>query len=446
MSIALIAHDELFFGEVGTRLTDAGATGVYCVTAAELLRGSKSIAGAELVFLIQATQDKLKTGELVGQTRLMMGQGQRLVLCIPRMRDPNFFRALGADDIINPAKPDAQRIAERILGHIILERRIAPYGLDKLLGATPLMRELYRKIEKIAKRKGSALILGETGTGKELIANALHKLSERRGNLIKINCPEMPSDMLSSELFGYEKGSFTGAVSNRVGMIQAAHGGTVFIDEIGELKEEVQIKLLDTVQWGRVRPLGRNETVDVDVRFVFATHKDLPQLIREGRFREDLFERINVHVLESPPLRDRMADIPLLVEHFISRLNMDGTSPALETGAVDELFRHQWPTNVRQLENVIIKAAAKAEADDIITDVMLLESITKSAQRRGNFIEVDPRAETWPQLRDRTEAAYFKALDDIAKSEEEGVNFSGMERSQYHKLRSKHGLGRGKRF
>jgi DNA-binding NtrC family response regulator len=444
MPIALIAHDEPLLGEVGDRLVSAGANDVYCVTDNELLRGSKSIEGADLILLIQTAHDKLRAGESVDQIRRMMGRGQRLVLCMPRTREFDFFRRRGADDIINPVVPDASRIAERILGHLILAKRIEPYGLEKMLGATPSMRELYRRIKKIAKRDESVLILGETGTGKELVADALHSLSGRRGKLIKITCSEFSADMIGSELFGHRKGSFTGADRERPGMIKGAEGGTVFIDEIGELEKSVQVKLLDAVQWARVRPVGSDDTESVDVRFVFATNADLQKLISGGSFRRDFFERINVHMLRPPPLRERMADIPLLVKHFVSKLK--GSSLRLKDGAVDVLFRHEWPNNVRELENVVKRASVDAEADGAISDLMLLESITKQEVRRGNYIEFDPRTETWPKLRDRTEAEYFRALDDIEGTSEDRITLSGMERSQYFEIRKKHGLGRGKHF
>jgi DNA-binding NtrC family response regulator len=207
------------------------------------------------------------------------------------------------------------------------------------------------------------------------------------------------------------------------------------------LERSVQVKLLDAVQWGRVRPVGSDDTQPTNARFVFATNADLQRLIRDGNFRKDLFERINVYVLRTPHLRERMADIPLLVEHFLSELNAEGRSLRLKDGAVDVLFRHEWPNNVRELKNVIERASAEAGDDEVISDLMLLDSITKPEERRENYIEFDPLTETWPQVNEKAEAAYFRALYDCAQRTKERVKLSGMGESRYHEIRKKHGLG-----
>jgi transcriptional regulator with GAF, ATPase, and Fis domain len=215
------------------------------------------------------------------------------------------------------------------------------------------------KVNRVAKTDATVLITGETGTGKELIARALHSASHRHDKpLIKVNCAALPSGLIESELFGHEKGAFSGAVSRRVGRFELAHGGTIFLDEIGEVPIEVQVKLLRVLQEREFERVGATTSIKVDVRVIAATNRDLPLSIREGKFREDLYYRLNVFPISLPALRDRMGDVPLLVQHlvprFASRIGVRIESVGKPT--MERLSRYSWPGNIRELENVLERA------------------------------------------------------------------------------------------
>jgi two-component system response regulator HydG len=247
-----------------------------------------------------------------------------------------------------------------VLQNRALQQRLAEMeGRGQLLGNSPGMRRLMELIAQVAPSVATVLIQGESGTGKELVANAMHSGSPRRDKpLIKVNCAALPETLLESELFGYERGAFTGAVARKAGRFELAHGGTLFLDEIGELGAPMQAKLLRVLQDGEFERVGGTQTLRVDVRVVTATNANLAELVRERRFREDLYYRLNVITLEIPPLRDRREDIPLLAHHFLRRFaekNGKQLSGFTEE-ALDLLQSHRWPGNVRELENVIERA------------------------------------------------------------------------------------------
>jgi nitrogen regulation protein NR(I) len=229
-------------------------------------------------------------------------------------------------------------------------------GRYRLIGQSGPMNEVYQVIERVADTPSTVLITGESGTGKELIARALHENSSRASKpFIRVNCAAIPRDLIESELFGYEKGAFTGAVSSKPGRFELAHDGTLFLDEIGEIPVNMQVKLLRAIQEQEFERVGGIKTISVDVRLVAATNRDLQEEIRQGRFREDLYYRLNVVQVRLPPLRERTSDIPLLVEHFIRHFRgklkkeIRGTTDA----ALERLLAHPWPGNIRELENVI---------------------------------------------------------------------------------------------
>jgi two-component system, NtrC family, response regulator HydG len=237
-----------------------------------------------------------------------------------------------------------------------------------MIGASPVMLELYAKIHKVAPTGATVLINGETGTGKELVAKALHYESPRRNApLISVNCAAIPDTLIEAELFGHEKGAFTGASSQRDGLVAAADGGTLFLDEIGELPLEAQARLLRVLQEGEVRPLGSVESHKVDVRLVAATHRDLGKLAREGLFREDLYFRINVVQLKLPPLRERGKDILALTEIFMQRYCKQVGKPPLKLTpeAVQAVTTYHWPGNIRELENAIQRAVILCDGDEL---------------------------------------------------------------------------------
>jgi len=233
------------------------------------------------------------------------------------------------------------------------------YSFHNLVGKSPAMREIYSKIEQIADTRATVLITGESGTGKELVARALHYNSARKdGPFIAINCASIPDTLIESELFGHEKGSFTGALARRVGKVELAHRGTLFLDEVGDLGPPTQAKVLRFLQEREFVRVGGSETIKVDVRIVAATNKVLEDLIRREAFREDLYYRINVISLHLSPLRDRREDIPYLAKHFLNkRLEAEKREPLeISKEAMEILTRYHWPGNVRELENVLEQA------------------------------------------------------------------------------------------
>jgi two-component system response regulator PilR (NtrC family) len=229
-----------------------------------------------------------------------------------------------------------------------------------LLGKSPQVAALKKMIERVAPSKTNVLIIGESGTGKELVARALHELSAvKAGPFVAVNCGAIPETLIESELFGHKKGSFTGAVSDKEGLFQVADGGTLFLDEIGELPLTMQVKLLRALQDRAIRRVGGNENIKIDVRIVAATNRNLEEAVKKGTFREDLYYRLNVILLETPPLRTRAGDVAELALHFLKRFNekhksqVEGFSPE----ALEVLLAHRWPGNIRELENVIERVA-----------------------------------------------------------------------------------------
>ncbi|OAJ69974.1 Fis family transcriptional regulator [Methylobacillus sp. MM3] len=237
----------------------------------------------------------------------------------------------------------------------------AERGVNNMVGNTPAMHKVYDAIRQVAPEKATVLIVGETGTGKELAAHAIHRLSPRSESLfVAVNCAAIPAEMMESELFGHERGAFTGAVKERIGKFELADGGTLFLDEITEMPLALQAKLLRALQEGVIERLGGHRPISVDIRIVAATNRDPQQAVRDGLLREDLYYRLNVFRLDLPPLRARIDDIPLLVQHFTLRRGMEITSAALA-----RLAAYHWPGNVRELENVLERAAIVCGGDTI---------------------------------------------------------------------------------
>src|SRR5437763_552731 len=246
-------------------------------------------------------------------------------------------------------------------------------GLDNIIGQSPKMRAIFDLIQTVAPQSSRILITGESGTGKELVARAIHENSARsQAPFITINCGAFPETLLESELFGYMKGSFTGANENRKGLFQAAHGGTLFMDEIGTMSLTMQVKLYRGLQEGKARPIGRTEETDVDVRIIAATNKDFEKEIAEGRFREDLYYRLSVIPVQLPPLRERREDIPLLARHLLERCRKSMEKPigGISPEAMRKLESYDWPGNVRELENTMERAIALESGNEISLRVL----------------------------------------------------------------------------
>ncbi|MEZ4755111.1 MAG: sigma-54 dependent transcriptional regulator, partial [Bdellovibrionota bacterium] len=236
-----------------------------------------------------------------------------------------------------------------------------------IVSECPRMNKVFAVIEKVAKTNSTVLILGESGTGKELIARALHNHSGRRGKLVPVNCGAIPEDILESELFGHEKGAFTGAVANKIGRFQHADGGTIFLDEIAEMSPKLQVKLLRVLQERKVEPVGSTRSIPVDVRIVAATNKDLREEVKAGRFREDLYYRLQVVPVALPALRTRGADVSLLASYFLMRVCEDHSFEPMSFSpeALAKLIAYSWPGNVRELENLIERLAILSDGSEI---------------------------------------------------------------------------------
>src|SRR5690606_15087222 len=254
------------------------------------------------------------------------------------------------------------RSLEREVRHLRREAG-AGGGGDRLVGRSPAVLEVFKTIGRVAPRDVAVLITGESGTGKERVARAIHQASPRAGGaFVAVNAAAIPRDLLESELFGHEKGAFTGAIEARPGRFREASGGTLFLDEIGDMPLELQAKLLRVLQSGEVTSVGGKRAEKVDVRIVAATHRDLDAMVREGRFREDLLYRLRVVPIAIPPLRERPEDIPVLAEHFVARYAAElGTEARwLSEDTIDHLCSYDWPGNVRELENAIKRALVLA--------------------------------------------------------------------------------------
>src|SRR5271168_4248704 len=311
----------------------------------ELLRYSKEVSPASIFILITGvpTVDSAIAAVNFGADRYVI-KGDRL---------------------LDELRPAVQQVAENLAlkkeaGYLRREiRRLT--GLDHMIGTSPKMRTIFELIGNIAPQPSRVLITGESGTGKELVARAIHENSARSKNpFITINCGAFPETLLESELFGYVKGAFTGANENRHGLFHAANGGTLFMDEIGNMSVTMQVKLYRVLQEGKVRAIGSTEESDVDVRIIAATNKDLAKEIAEGRFREDLYYRLSVIPVHIPPLRERRDDIPLLAREFLVRFakTMHKKIDGIEPEAMRRLEVYDWPGNVRELENTIERAVA----------------------------------------------------------------------------------------
>ncbi|HET9957162.1 MAG TPA: sigma-54 dependent transcriptional regulator [Polyangiaceae bacterium] len=287
------------------------------------------------------------------------------------------MKAGAYDYVQKPFKPDeivlALRKAEerevlRRENRALRDEIRKEHRFEDILAKSARMQEIFRTITKIADYKTTVLVTGESGVGKELVARAVHRRSSRRGApFVAVNCGAIPENLLESELFGHKKGAFTDAVQDRRGLFEEAHTGTLFLDEIGELPLALQVKLLRVLEDERIRRVGDSRDVQVDVRIVAATHRDLTAETKAGRFREDLFYRLNVLHIHCPALRERREDIPLLIDHFLSRNNarLGTTIRGLDTEARRLLYEYAWPGNVRELENTIERAMVLAEGEQI---------------------------------------------------------------------------------
>ncbi|WP_334648610.1 two-component system response regulator GlrR [Klebsiella pneumoniae] len=298
---------------------------------------------------------------------------------------------------------------------------------------SPLMLRLLEQAGMVAQSDVSVLINGQSGTGKEIVAQAIHNASPRHDKpFVAINCGALPEQLLESELFGHARGAFTGAVSNREGLFQAAEGGTLFFDEIGDMPVALQVKLLRVLQERKVRPLGSNRDIEINVRIISATHRDLPKAMARGEFREDLFYRLNVVNLKIPPLSERTEDIPLLANHLL-RQSADRHKPfvrAFSSDAMKRLMAAKWPGNVRQLVNVIEQCVALTSSP-VIGDALVEQALEGENTALPTFVEA----------RNQFELNYLRKLLQITKGNvTHAARMAGRNRTEFYKLLSRHEL------
>ena len=298
---------------------------------------------------------------------------------------------------------------------------------------SPLMLRLLEQAGMVAQSDVSVLINGQSGTGKEIVAQAIHNASPRHDKpFVAINCGALPEQLLESELFGHARGAFTGAVSNREGLFQAAEGGTLFLDEIGDMPVALQVKLLRVLQERKVRPLGSNRDIEINVRIISATHRDLPKAMARGEFREDLFYRLNVVNLKIPPLSERTEDIPLLANHLL-RQSADRHKPfvrAFSSDAMKRLMAAKWPGNVRQLVNVIEQCVALTSSP-VSGDALVEQALEGENTALPTFVEA----------RNQFELNYLRKLLQITKGNvTHAARMAGRNRTEFYKLLSRHEL------
>ena len=304
---------------------------------------------------------------------------------------------------------------------------------EAIVTRSPLMLRLLEQARLVAQSDVSVLINGQSGTGKEIFAQAIHNASPRNSKpFIAINCGALPEQLLESELFGHARGAFTGAVSNREGLFQAAEGGTLFLDEIGDMPAPLQVKLLRVLQERKVRPLGCNRDIDIDVRIISATHRDLPKAMTRGEFREDLYYRLNVVSLKIPALAERTEDIPLLANHLL-RQAAERHKPfvrAFSTDAMKRLMTASWPGNVRQLVNVIEQCVALTSSP-VISDALVEQALEGENTALPTFVEA----------RNQFELNYLRKLLQITKGNvTHAARMAGRNRTEFYKLLSRHEL------
>jgi formate hydrogenlyase transcriptional activator len=273
------------------------------------------------------------------------------------------------------------------------------HNFGEIVGQSPPLLDVLEKVNRVAKTDATVLITGETGTGKELIARAIHSASHRHHKpLIKVNCAALPSGLIESELFGHEKGAFSGATSRRVGRFELANGGTIFLDEIGEVPTDVQVKLLRVLQEREFERVGGTEPIRIDVRVIAATNRDLVKLIRDGRFREDLYYRLNVFPITLPPLRERSGDVPLLVKSLVARFaaRVGMRIESVGKATMDRLTRYRWPGNVRELENILERAVILSNGPTLEIDPEVFASALADRRPGGELPTAPPSEREGP--------------------------------------------------
>lgn len=348
------------------------------------------------------------------------------------------------EELLNVVRRSLERRNLMIENTRLKQEIKALYRIENIVGTSKAIQRVFNLIATVAPTEGTVLITGESGTGKELVARAIHYNSPRReGPFIVVDCGTIPDNLMEAELFGYIKGAFTGATETHRGLIEVATKGTLFFDEIGNLSFGLQAKLLRLIQEKEFRPIGGRELIKADIRIIAATNKDLPLLVKEGAFREDLFYRLNVFPIHIPPLRERKEDIPALANHFLKKYSKDSGKNIsyISAEAMKELYLYDWPGNVRELENVIHRAVILCRGDTLIPEDIV---ITKS-----NDVRTPKNLKELKEIKRRLKARSIEGIErsfildalsrnnwNISKAAKE----VGMQRTNFHSLMRKYGI------
>ncbi len=318
--------------------------------------------------------------------------------------------------------------------------------LTPILGESPAIKQVIETIHRVAPTEARVLITGEPGTGKELVARWIHHLSARRdGPMVEVNCAAIPSELIESELFGHEKGSFTGATRLRIGKFEQAHGGTLFLDEIGDMSLAAQAKVLRALQENRIQRVGGERTIPVDVRVVAATNKDLWELVEEQKFREDLYHRLSVILIHVPPLRERRGDIPIIARFALERLaRRNGMPPkTFEPAALEQLQRYEWRGNVRELYNVVERLLILSEGSTITTRDVMRYVHPGGGTSTGSLHELIERYPTFTAFRDAAEKLFLEhKLREFGWNVSKTAEAIGIQRSHLYNKLTKYGIQR----
>jgi DNA-binding NtrC family response regulator len=358
-------YESVVAGSVGEAL-ERFANGSFDAVLTDLSLGERD--GMELLRIVQQQAPEVPVVLITGRATIDSAMAAIRAGAYDYVAKPVTSDALGA--LLRRAV-EKRRMAQEV--RLLQQEITSKYSLQNIAGRSPRMLEVFKTVARVATGRAPVLILGESGTGKELVARAVHAQSPRHSRrFVPVNVSAIPETLLESELFGHVRGAFTGATQNRRGLFEEAHQGTLFLDEIGDLSPPLQAKLLRVLQEQSLKPVGGNEEIAVDVRVVAATHRDLDDMVRSGRFREDLYFRINVVSITLPPLRERVEDIPLLVEHFLRKYEHETglRAPRTTPEAMERLCSYGWPGNVRELENVIERAMLMSTQGQITPDAL----------------------------------------------------------------------------
>ncbi len=334
-------------------------------------------------------------------------------------------------------KRASERVSLKNENALLKKELTKSFSLESMIGKSHAMTSVFELIKIVSSASANVLITGESGSGKELVARALHNAGPRKVKpFIPINCTALPEHLLESELFGHVKGSFTGAISDKKGLFEEASGGTLFLDEIGDMSIQLQAKLLRVLQDKQIRPVGGNQMKDIDVRIIAATHRDLKIMVKDGRFREDLFYRLNVVPIRVPPLRERMEDIPLLVDSFIKKFAARNGSKVhgVTTETMSVLMAHPWPGNVRELENVIERATVLSPGE-LIEKNVVMGSALEEAQQNINQLHADR-----PTL-EKLEERYIKMImSEVHHKKDDAARVLGVSRRTLYRKERQYGM------